>query len=534
MTTRIASRSPLTGGTVKQIDKNEFFRQATLRITGSLEIETALRDIKEYLNQFMPVASLSMVIYDVDKNIGKMVASIRPDNWFKAPETLSFPKEMWEWLKREHSRELREKIDVINDLNQEDPLKKNIIGMIWPTNSSIIMMELELQGQRLGTLILIANGKNKYTDQHVDLISLLNEPFASAMSNILRHQEIVKLKEILEDDNQFLNRQIMDMSGNTIIGADFGLSQVLAQVRQVAPMNSPVLLLGETGAGKEVIANAIHNNSPRRNTPIIKVNCGAIPESLIDSELFGHEKGAFTGALCQKRGRFERAHGGTIFLDEIGELPLPAQVRLLRIFQNMEIERVGGTETIPINVRIITATHRNLQDMIKKGTFREDLWFRLNVFPITIPPLRKRPGDIPALINYFIERKSRELKLNAEFNIKPGTLTQLQSYGWPGNVRELENLVERALIRSQSHGHDNFLCFDSIDSNGETHPTQQDETISSLDVVISSHITKALNQAHGKVAGKNGAAALLGLNPSTLRGKMRKLGIKTANKVKST
>ena len=214
---------------------------------------------------------------------------------------------------------------------------------------------------------------------------------------------------MLADDNRYLYDELRSVSGDEIIGSDFGLKTVMEMVRQVAPLDSPVLLLGETGTGKEVIANAIHYSSPRKDGPFIKVNCGAIPETLLDSELFGHEKGAFTGAISQKRGRFERADKGTIFLDEIGELPLQAQVRLLSVLQTREIERVGGTSPIPVDIRIISATHRDLEEMIASRRFREDLWFRLNVFPITIPPLRQRREDIPALLHHLMERKSREL-----------------------------------------------------------------------------------------------------------------------------
>ncbi len=218
------------------------------------------------------------------------------------------------------------------------------------------------------------------------------------------------------------------------------------KVRQVATINSPVLLLGETGVGKDVIANAIHYSSTRSGNPIITVNCGAIPESLIDSELFGHEKGAFTGAISQRRGRFERADSGTIFLDEIGELPLQVQVKLLRVLQNREFERVGGTETIRPDIRIIAATNRNLEQMVNEKKFREDLWFRLNVFPIYVPPLRARKEDIPELAHHFVEIKSVELKLPAFPKISSKAMGLLTSYDWPGNVRELQNVVERELI----------------------------------------------------------------------------------------
>ncbi|MFO7460986.1 MAG: sigma 54-interacting transcriptional regulator [Desulfatiglandales bacterium] len=276
---------------------------------------------------------------------------------------------------------------------------------------SFIQMALELEGNKLGYLGLMADGANQFTDEDTRLLRLLREPISIAMSNAMEHQEVIRFKQMLADDKRYLMDELRSVSGDEIIGADFGLSMVMRMVEQVAPIDSPVLLLGETGTGKELIANAIHSSSPRRDRPFIKVNCGAIPETLLDSELFGHEKGAFTGAISEKRGRFKRADKGTIFIDEIGELPPQAQVRLLHVLQRKEIERVGGTRSTPVDIRIISATHRNLQEMVGSGQFREDLWFRLNVFPIMIPPLRQRKGDIPSLVHHFIHRKSIELKL---------------------------------------------------------------------------------------------------------------------------
>ncbi|WP_246804228.1 sigma-54 interaction domain-containing protein [Desulfosarcina cetonica] len=382
---------------------------------------------------------------------------------------------------------------------------------------------------RLGILGIFVEGKNRYNESHAHLISLLHEPFAIAISNILQHQEILRLKDILADDNSYLRKELMAMTGKTIIGADFGLRGVMEMVSQVAPLNSPVLLLGETGVGKEVIANAIHFSSKRKDNSYIRVNCGAIPENLIDSELFGHEKGAFTGAISSKRGRFERANTGTIFLDEVGELPPAAQVRLLRVIQQREIERVGGAETLPVDVRIISATHQNLEEMVKSGTFREDLFYRLNVFPITIPPLRYRADDIPALVSHFLEHKSRELGIDRLPVISQETMEDLQSYPWPGNVRELENFVERALIQGRVENTLDKLSFRDAAAPGTTMAHSKasplDDNLPSMDEAIASHIRMALAKTRGKIEGDDGAARLLKIHPSTLRGRMRKLGI---------
>jgi hydrogenase-4 transcriptional activator len=278
-----------------------------------------------------------------------------------------------------------------------------------------------------------------------------------------------------------------------------------------------------------VVANAIHFLSPRSERPFITLNSGAIPDTLIDSELFGHEKGAFTGASEKKRGRFERANTGTIFLDEIGELPLQAQTRLLRVLQSKEIERVGGTKTIPVNVRIIAASHRDFKEMIKAKRFREDLWFRLNVFPIFIPPLRHRKEDIPALVHYFVERKSKEFGFQSAPTLAFGAMDQLVTYHWPGNVRELENVVERAIILNPTGP----VSFEQLAStpNGNApyqqppvEPLQMDESLD-LDDATAKHIKRVLRITGGKIYGPGGAAELMGINPNTLRGRMRKLNI---------
>jgi len=517
------------------LDENKFFRQATSRIFSSLNIETAMKRCMDYLKDYMPVSGMFFGLYEPELNIGRILASIWPAHLQKPKETIPIEKEFWGWMKDRWARD--PEVAIINDLALSDPPLEQILSKILPPDHSLLGMELELEKKRLGNLSLLAEGKHQYTESHANLISLLHEPFAMAISNILQHQEILRLQDMVSDDNRYLHRQILEMTGDTIIGADFGLKEVTEAVRQVAPLNSPVLLMGETGAGKEVFANAIHYSSPRKDKPFIKVNCGAIPENLIDSELFGHEKGAFTGAISRKRGRFERAHTGTIFLDEIGDLPLAAQTRLLRVLQQHEIERVGGTESIPVDVRIISATHRNLEEMVREGRFREDLWFRINVFPIMIPPLRQRTEDIPALASHFIERKSRELKIRSLPALDRGFLDHLQEYHWPGNVRELENLVERALIQNQIAGGQGPLSLDRPPTFSSTDRSEVREErhrdILPLDQAMENHIRQALAHTGGKVEGKEGAAHILGLHPSTLRGRMKKLGVPYGKKMSS-
>ncbi|MBI2503197.1 MAG: sigma 54-interacting transcriptional regulator [Candidatus Latescibacteria bacterium] len=305
-----------------------------------------------------------------------------------------------------------------------------------------------------------------------------------------------------------------------IVGKSAALQEVLGQVELVAATDTSVLLLGETGTGKELICRAIHHASARRSESLVKLNCAAIPSGLIESELFGHERGAFTGAISQKRGRFELAHGGTIFLDEIGDIPLETQPKLLRLLQEREFERVGGTRTIEVDVRVIAATHRDLGRMVEEGTFRRDLFYRLNVFPISLPPLRERREDILALAKYFAHRIGSRLGY-PPCEISEAARERLLAYAWPGNVRELENIIERALILCRGRTIDRQHILVEID------PVAPAEArVRSLEEVEKEHILAALRAAGGRVSGRGGAAEMLGLKPTTLESRMKKLGLR--------
>ncbi|MEN6463912.1 MAG: sigma 54-interacting transcriptional regulator [Syntrophaceae bacterium] len=513
------------------IDENNFFREATLRICGSLELDRALWNCFTFIRDYVPMDIMLIVMYDPGLGIGETIAKADSEGGvLTSVKTIASPnnRNMFdEFIKNPGSAPKF----FVGDRIGDHPIMRSMSDIIGQPDSAFMAIILKPEWKLLGGIFVGNNAGQKYSKRHIQLFSLLNEPFAITLSNYLRYREVLRLKEVLADDNRYFQEQLRCQAGEEIVGSHFGLKQVMEMVYQVAPQSSPVLLLGETGVGKEVIATAIHNSSPRRNGPFIKVNCGAIPESLMDSELFGHEKGAFTGALLQKRGRFERANGGTIFLDEIGELTPGAQVRLLRVIQEKEIERVGGSDTISVDIRVIAATNRNLESMLKEKKFREDLYFRLRVFPILIPPLRERRADIPVLVQHFMMKKAREMGLLEIPRLESGAIDKLMHYHWPGNVRELLNAVERALILSRGKPLDFNDLGEITKSPALPMPSKDAAGIHSLDQIISLHIMQALKQTGGRVGGDKGAAKLLNMNPSTLRTKMRKLGIPFGKKM---
>lgn len=385
-----------------------------------------------------------------------------------------------------------------------------------------------------GVLLLVAKHADRFTEQHRELARALLDPFSAALANDHQLRELAKLREAAEAQNRSLlsklGRRRLD---DTIVGAESGLKAVMERIELVVDSDVPVLIFGETGTGKELIARAIHSRSPRRKGPVIRVNCGAIPPELIDSELFGHQRGAFTGAAETRRGGFERADGGTLFLDEIGELPPAVQVRLLRVLQDGCLQRVGGEQMIHVDVRIVAATNRDLSAMVAEGLFREDLWYRIAVFPIVLPPLRERQEDIPTLAEHFARRAAIRFGL-AEVAPSEGDLQILKSYPWPGNVRELGAVIDRAAILGDGQTLQVAAALGvaptakpaPVPPPPQTRPGGPAATaMPPLDAAIRQHIESALEQTGGRVEGPRGAAVLLDINPHTLRSKMRKLKI---------
>lgn len=441
-----------------------------------------------------------------------------------------------------------ETVRVDRNLKKTSPLS----GLVTPVGDDILLIApLSGPNGTQGLMTLIPVRHEVLTAQHEDTLKALLEPLGVALENDRRVHELAILREAAEADRRsLLTRLGRKEMVDTVIGGDSGLRNVMRRVSQCSRSLVPVLILGETGTGKEVIAREIHQGSGRSSGPFIRVNCGAIPPELIDSQLFGHEKGSFTGALETRPGWFERADGGTLLLDEIGELPPNAQVRFLRVLQDGFVERIGSHRPIQVDVRVVAATHRNLAEMVADGTFREDLWYRIAVFPIIIPPLRERLEDIPSLVGHFVEKASTRFGLPS---VHPSVedIQLLSSYHWPGNIRELGAVIDRAVILGEGRSLEIRAAMGFSEANGSgeagtvltgglqisrnadlvgdvsvsNYSRSSSAIMPSLDDAMRRQIEIALEATRGRIEGVNGAAAVLKINPHTLRARMRKLGI---------
>jgi formate hydrogenlyase transcriptional activator len=383
----------------------------------------------------------------------------------------------------------------------------------------VCIMPLITRNRVLGVLSLGRKGEPAFSRDDSDFITQIASQVAIAVDNALEHRQVTESKERLEKQRLYLQEEIRtEHNFEEIIGQSDILKRALGQVETVAPTDSTVLILGETGTGKELVARAIHNLSSRRDQTFVKVNCAAIPLGLLESELFGHEKGAFTGAITQRIGRFELAHRGTLFLDEVGDIPPELQPKLLRVLQEQEFERLGSTKTLRVDVRVVAATSRDLQQMVAENKFRSDLYYRLNVFPIPIPALRERPEDIPLLVRHFVDKYTRRMSKQIQ-TIPAEAMDALTRYSWPGNVRELQNVIERAVIVSQ--GHELKVPLDDLKQEAAASPTPG----ITLEAAERDHILRVLRETNWVVGGSSGAAARLGMKRTTLQYRMKRLGI---------
>jgi formate hydrogenlyase transcriptional activator len=406
---------------------------------------------------------------------------------------------------------------------------------------TICCVPLITQGRTLGTLNLASRREDAFPPEDVEILQQVSAQIAIAVENALAFKQIDALKDKLAEEKLYLEEEIRsEFNFEEIVGDSAALKRALAQVEVVAPAGTAVLITGETGTGKELIARAIHNLSPRRERTFVKINCAAIPSGLLESELFGHERGAFTGALTQKIGRFELADHGTLFLDEVADLPLELQPKLLRVLQEQEFERLGSNRTQSVDVRIVAATNGDLARLVAERAFRTDLYYRLNVFPIHIPALRERPEDVPLLVRYFVQKFSRRLNKSVAF-VPAEAMEALAGYSWPGNIRELENFIERAVLLSPGRelrvpvselksvllapgGGD--VSSPSLSSASLAPSASSSASISTLEDAERQHILRALRRTEWRIAGPKGAAVVLGMKRTTLQARMRKLGIR--------
>ncbi len=489
---------------IRKLEKKLFELQETNKIRLAAEKESKINQLK-YRTVFDSANDTFLILDDkliIDCNskayelfslekediIGKTFWNLSPDYQLSGRSSLT---------------ELNEKFDRVNG--------KKYVVFDW----TILNKERELIDVEIGLSSFMLEGKKLY----LMVIRDLTERKEASLKLRKAYREIKKLKEQLENENVYLKNEIkQSFNFENILTSNEYFKNLLHMVSRVAKSDSTVLLLGETGTGKELLARAIHQLSSRNKKALIKINCAALPGQLIESELFGYEKGAFTGAYQRKMGRFEMANGGTLFLDEIGDLPLELQTKLLRVLQEGEIEQIGRRSTIKVDVRIIAATNRNLEKMVDEGKFRQDLFYRLCVFPIKIPPLRERKEDIPVLVEHFVKKYSQKMGKKIDF-ISNSTIKSLVEYDWPGNVRELENIIERAVVISPGK---KLIIGDWLKRDIKL-PIKDFVTLEQLE---KQYISKVLDHCKGKVSGKGGAAEILGMKPTTLQSRMKKLGLK--------
>lgn len=516
------------------LDAGKFFQEATQRLCGTLDMEKAFGSFFEYIHDTIGATSFTVGRISFERNTAETMLICDDDGVTLSRRRQQLPPAVI----HEADVALRRYVDAIDGIyasSLADPTAHFLCKMstrgIQPP---LFFLRIQSGDDFWVGVTMTCTKEAPFTPAQLDLIRGLRAPLLMALTNCVRFQELELLKEYFAKENLSLRRRIGRAPDAEIVGSKGSLAPLVREAQLVAATDVPVLVQGETGAGKEVIANAVHSFSRRAGAPFIAVNCGAIPASLIDSELFGHAKGAFTGAIAEHKGYFEQAQGGTLFLDEIGELPLDVQARLLRVLQDGSVNRVGGSALVTVDFRLIAATHRDLRVLVSEGRFREDLYYRLRVVQLKVPPLRERASDIPMLATHFLQRAA------ARFGVTPPAIThdemqRLIAYSWPGNVRELRNVLEEALVLAPQGplrfrlGEEDFrgmLASVSADSGGLARLTPQaNAPLPSLDELHSQYFRALLQSCHGQINGPGGAAEKAGLNGSTLRFRLRKLGI---------
>jgi len=514
----------------RQNERLQLLLHLTSRVTSTLELREVLRAISTNIREVVQCDLAVIALLDGESGNLRLYALDFPHNkGFVKEDLLIIPKE-----NDPGKRALETLRPVIVGATDPVTFPREVHEMVVGEGiKSHCVIPLVNRRRALGTLTIARTTEGSYPPDDVEFLSQVARQIAIAVENALAYREIRELKEQLAKEKLYLEDEIRsEMHFKKIVGKSSVLRKVLQRVEVVAPTDSTVLIYGETGTGKELIARAIHDLSPRRANAFVRLSCAAIPTGLLESELFGHERGSFTGAIAQRIGRFEVANGGTIFLDEIGEIPLELQTKLLRVLQEREFERLGSSRTLQSDARLIAATNCDLEAMVSEHKFRSDLYFRINVFPLHVPPLRERTDDIPLLVRHFTQELSRRMRRKIE-TISSATMAALCRYSWPGNIRELQNVIERAVILSTGPELDldiadlKPLKASYVEENvapPASVPCRKIRDI--LEETEREQMLKALAQSNGVVTGPCGAAALLGMKRSTFQHRMRKLGIK--------
>ncbi len=497
----------------RERDRSQLLLEINNTLVSNLNLRELLSAISSCLRRVMPHDLAGLALYDQRINKLRSTALDFPEH-----EDAFVEGEIIDLEENPGGRAFTTRQPVISGLDHlVDPLGQRA-GI-----KSGCTVPLISHDRALGILGIARLNENPFTEDDAELLTAVGKQVAIAVENALAYREIDALKNKLQEEKLYLQEEIRtEYNFEEIIGTSATLKRALQDVETVAPTDSTVLIFGETGTGKELIARALHNLSGRAEHTLVKVNCAAIPTGLLESEMFGHERGAFTGAVEQRKGRFELAHRGTIFLDEVEEIPLELQPKLLRVLQEQEFERLGSGKTIRVDVRVVAATNADLAKMVAEKKFRSDLYYRLNVFPVSLPALRERPEDIPLLVNFFAQKFSQQMKKPIK-TIPTESMTHLTAYGWPGNIRELQNLIERAVILSRGSVLEVPLAELKQSANGNL--VDQLQGSIKLEAVEREHIMKVLREAGWVIGGSAGAATRLGLNRTTLNNRMRKLGI---------
>jgi formate hydrogenlyase transcriptional activator len=515
----------------------ELLLNLTTKITSSLDLREVLRAIAANIREVIHADAVVVSLPDAASGKSRVIAVDFPHGKGAVREEVTVT------LSPANKKAIDTLKPVVISTREREELAAEAYEIATAEGiKAICLIPLVNRGRVLGTLSISRTTETPFVPEDVDFLSRASGQIAIAIENALAYREISELKDKLAQEKLYLEEEFRsEMGFEQIIGSSAALKHVLQQVETVAPSDSTVLLLGETGTGKELIARAIHDRSRRKQRTLVKLNCAAIPTGLLESELFGHEKGAFTGAISQKIGRLELADQGTLFLDEVGDISTEIQPKLLRALQEREFERLGSTHTRKVNVRLVAATNRDLEKMIADREFRSDLYYRLNVFPIRIPPLRERREDIPLLVSYFVQKFSKQMQKNVE-TVPTAVMKGLTAWDWPGNIRELENFTERAVIVTRGKALEApFGELRKMDTDKTTHVVRKEQkqiVEESSDRRVDKNgiaeeyakkqreeIVRTLSACKGRVGGADGAAARLGMNRTTLLSRMKKFGI---------